>query len=538
MSILPPGVSAEHFAAAVRQFADVVGRDWVLTSEDDLGPYRDSYSTVWGTPEERQASAAVSPTTVEEVQAIVRIANRYRIPLFPISTGKNFGYGGPSPNVTGSVVVDLKRMNRVLEVDETRNFALVEPGVSYFDLYRHIQERGLKVWIDCPDPGWGSLIGNALERGIGYTTPFYRDHFGASCGMEVVLANGEVMRTGMGALPGASTWQDYKYGFGPDPSGLFAQGNFGIVTKMGFRLMPQPEHYRTGMITVPRRRDLVPLVKTVNYLSDSFLIGEPVYGSPLNALRQDAAFAEAISKPGGPGDEEMDRYAADAGLHSWQVELQFYGPERTCLANWEYAKERCARDIPGARAYEGESLRVPLTPRQLQNIDSPYPTSIRRTATQGIPSLGIWKIVGVDGHAGFFPIIPRTGEAIFEAQRVFSETLHEFDLPRFHTALTLPIHWHTFAFQMIFAPSISRSDPALNARMHQAMLKMIDAAAKHGWGDYRAAPIYQDAVADTYSFGNHALRRFREQLKDAVDPNGILAPGRGGVWPKRFRSTR
>jgi 4-cresol dehydrogenase (hydroxylating) len=263
-----------------------------------------------------------------------------------------------------------------------------------------------------------------------------------------------------------------------------------------------------------------------------------VYGSPLNALRKDTAFAEVISKPGGPGDEEMDRYAADAGLHSWQVELQFYGPERTCLANWEYAKERFARDIAGARAYEGESLKVPLTPRQLQNVDSPYPTSIRRTATQGIPSLGIWKIVGVDGHAGFFPIIPRTGEAIFEAQRVFSETLQEFDLPRFHTALTLPIHWHTFAFQMIFAPSISRSDPALNARMHQAMLKMIDAAAKHGWGDYRAAPIYQDVVADTYSFGNHALRRFREQLKDAVDPNGILAPGRGGVWPKRFRSTR
>ena len=538
MSILPPGVSAEQFATAVRQLADVVGRDWVLTSEDDLGPYRDSYSTVWGTPEERQASAAVSPTTVEEVQAIVRIANRYRIPLFPISTGKNFGYGGPSPNVTGSVVVDLKRMNRVLEVDETRNYALVEPGVSYFDLYRHIQERGLKVWIDCPDPGWGSPIGNALERGIGYTTPFYRDHFGASCGMEVVLANGEVMRTGMGALPGATTWQDYKYGFGPDPSGLFAQGNFGIVTKMGFRLMPQPEHYRTGMITVPRRRDLIQLVKTVNYLSDSFLIGEAVYGSPLNALRKDAAFAETISKPGGPGDEEMDRYATDANLHSWQVELQFYGPEKTCHANWEYATERCARDIPGARAYEGESLRVPLTPRQLQNIDSPYPTSIRRTATQGIPSLGIWKIVGVDGHAGFFPIIPRTGEAIFEAQRVFSATLQEFDLPRFHTALTLPIHWHTFAFQMIFAPSISRSDPALNARMHQAMLKMIDAAARHGWGDYRAAPIYQYAVADTYSFGNHALRRFREQLKDAVDPNGILAPGRGGVWPKRFRGAR
>ena len=155
--------------------------------------------------------------------------------------------------------------------------------------------------------------------------------------------------------------------------------------------------------------------------------------------------------------------------------------------------------------------------------------------SQGIPSLGIWKIVQMDGHAGFFPIIPRSGEAIFEAQRVFSETLHEFDLPRFHTALTLPVHWHSFAFQMIFAPPISRSDPEHNARMHQAMLKMIDEAAAHGWGDYRAAPIYPDAVANTYFFADHVLRRFNEHLKDAVDPNGILAPGRGGVWPRRFR---
>lgn len=534
---LPPGVRQKQFSAAIGEFKQTVGRDWVFTSEEDLGPYRDSFSPVWNTPEERHAGAAVAPTTVEQVQAIVRIANRYKIPLFPISTGKNFGYGGPSPNVNGSVVVDLKRMNRVLEVDETRNFALVEPGVSYFDLYDYIQQRGLKLWIDCPDPGWGSPVGNSLERGVGYTSPFYRDHYGASCGMEVVLADGEVMRTGMGALPGAQSWQDYRYGFGPDPAGLFAQGNFGIVTKMGFRLMPQPEYYRTGKITVPKRRDLIQLVKTVNYFSDSFLIGEAVYGSPLYALSSNAAFAETISRPGGPTDAEMDKFAADNKLHSWQVELQFYGPEQTCRANWEYAKERFDRDIPGARFFEGENLKVPLTTHQLENVDSPYPTNIRRHGSQGVPSLGIWKIVQMDGHAGFFPIIPRTGEAIFEAQRVFSKTLHEFKLPRFGTALTLPVHWHTFAFQMIFAPALSRSDPEHNKRMNQAMFKMIEEAAKHGWGDYRAAPIYQDAVSNTYSFNNHILRRFHEQLKDATDPNGILAPGRGAVWPKRFRNT-
>ena len=201
MAILPPGVSAESFQSAIREFQDAIGRDWVFTSDDDLYSYRDHFSYIKDQPNELIPSAAVGPDTTEQVQAIVRTANKYKIPLYAISTGKNFAYGGPSPNVRGSVTVDLKRMNRILVCDDKRNFALVEPGVSYIDLYRHIQEHKLNVWVDTPDPGWGSLIGNAMDHGIGYTMGYYRDHFGAHTGMEVVLPNGEVMRTGMGALP-------------------------------------------------------------------------------------------------------------------------------------------------------------------------------------------------------------------------------------------------------------------------------------------------------------------------------------------------
>ena len=164
---LPPGVSERNFQRAVDRFASVVGPGWVFTSDEDIALYRDAYSPLVGEPEEKVASAAVAPDSAEQVQEIVRIANEYRIPLYPISTGRNLGYGGSAPVLSGSVVLDLKRMNRVLEVDERNAYALVEPGVSYFDLYRHIQERGLKLWIDCPDPGWGSVIGNALDHGVG-----------------------------------------------------------------------------------------------------------------------------------------------------------------------------------------------------------------------------------------------------------------------------------------------------------------------------------------------------------------------------------
>ena len=116
------------------------------------------------------ASAAVAPDTVEQVQAIVRIANRYKIPLYTISTGRNLGYGGSAPACPGSVVLDLEahephpRGQRAATRPRSSS-----PASSYFDLYRYIQEHKLKVWIDCPDPGWGSVIGNALDHGGGCT---------------------------------------------------------------------------------------------------------------------------------------------------------------------------------------------------------------------------------------------------------------------------------------------------------------------------------------------------------------------------------
>ncbi len=60
-------------------------------------------------------------------------------------------------------------MNRILEVNEKLGYALLEPGVSYFDLYEHLQANAPTLMLDCPDLGWGSVVGNALDRGVGYT---------------------------------------------------------------------------------------------------------------------------------------------------------------------------------------------------------------------------------------------------------------------------------------------------------------------------------------------------------------------------------
>ncbi|MNF69050.1 4-cresol dehydrogenase [hydroxylating] flavoprotein subunit [compost metagenome] len=100
--------------------------------------------------------------------------------------------------------------------------------------------------------------------------------------------------------------------------------------------------------------------------------------------------------------------------------------------------------------------------------------------------------------------------------------------------MIVPVPSWERSFTFIIPLFISK-DPAQNKKSREVFRHLIKLAAANGWGEYRTAPTFQDDVMDTYSFGDHALLRFHESLKDAVDPKGILSPGRYGIWPKNLR---
>ena len=531
----PPGISPADFALALKAFAAAIGPEWVFTSDEDLDLYRDAYSPLWGEPEERIASAALAPDRVEQVQQIVKIAGAYKIPLYTISTGRNLAYGGSAAAYSGSVVLDLKRMNRIIEVNEKNAYALVEPGVSYFDLYRHIREQGLKLWIDCPDPGWGSPIGNALDHGAGYTPLPYRDHFDAHCGMEVVLASGEVVRTGMGALPGSKTWQQFKYGIGPTVDGLFAQSNFGVVTKMGFWLYPEPEACRACTVRARRHDDIIPFVEILARLmyegSVNCQLGlfSPVWhrmgplDPELDALMDRAATATPA---------EWDAYAASHGTHFWECALHFYGPARVVEAQWEHVKEKFSA-IADISFDEGLVYRFPLSEEQMSKLGDRAP--------MGVPSLGIFAGLLVDtglsattGHMDLSPVLPMTGEAVIEVFRVLTPEFRKLGVRPWY-GTTQSFHWRAFVAFYGFPVT---HDVAHNQSTRAAYHKMIQVLAEHGWGLYRTHAAFQDAAVAAYAYNDHALLHMQETLKDAIDPAGILSPGRYGIWPKHLRGAR
>lgn len=180
--VLPPGTDAAQFEAYISGAAGIVGAEnvTVITSADELT--KESYLD----PSKAHdmfhvfdkdyfvASAVVAPRKVTEVQAIMRLCNEFKIPVWPFSIGRNVGYGGASPRVPGSVGLDMGRnMNRVLEVNEPNAYCLVEPGVTYSGLYDYLVEKKLndKLWVDTPDLGGGSVLGNCIERGVGCVYP-------------------------------------------------------------------------------------------------------------------------------------------------------------------------------------------------------------------------------------------------------------------------------------------------------------------------------------------------------------------------------
>ena len=525
----PPGVSAADFQLALARFETVVGKDWLFTSDEDLDLYRDAYSPWWGEAEERTASAAVAPASVEEVQAIMKIANDFKIPIYPFSTGKNLTYGGSAPVLSGSMILELRRMNRILEISEKNASVLVEPGVTYFDLYRHIRENKLKLWIDCPDPGWGSLVGNALDHGAGRTALPYRDHFEAHCGMEIVLANGELVRTGMGAMPGAQTWQQFRNGVGPIVDGLFAQSNFGVVTKMGFWLMPEPEAGLTATVTVPRHDDVAPFVDILaNLLYSGVIQSQTGIVSPILNGPSDPELTALKSKPGGASAAEFDAYARSKGRPFWSSTFMFYGPAKVIEAQWEHVQERFSA-IPGVTLSKDLTFRFPLSDDEVK--------AVADKCALGIPSLGLFtsrRFPGgppLEGHMDFSPILPIDGKVVVEALEVFGKVFADAGVEALGG---VPQFYHTRALTLIYAVPTGR-DPETNRKAREAFSKLVDVAAAHGWGEYRVHPAMMEQVVGTYSFNDHAMRRLHETLKDAIDPNGVLSAGRYGIWPRQLR---
>lgn len=519
MSLLPPLVSAADFASALREFRDAVGTAWVFDADEDRRSYMDTFSI--GDPTEHEPSAAVAPKSVEELQAVLRVANRYRIPVWPISMGKNFAYGGAAPRLKGSVVLDLKRMNRVLEINDEIGYALVEPGVSFFDFHRALEERGMRVWMSGPAHSWGSVIGNALEHGVGYTP--YGVHADQICGMEVVLANGDIVRTGMGAVDGTKEWQVYRQGFGPIWDGVFTQSNFAIVTKMGIWLMPEPEAMAGVSISVPNEEDLGLLVDTLRPLRLNDTINATY--TIANGIRQitrvrqrDRLYRGRDHLPREVVAEQLKRQ----GAGWWSVIFNLFERPEVLDIRLALIEAAFKKNIPGAK----------ITVNRWKKGE-PKQTWMRQDLSLGPLGTVNWY-GGAGGHTDFGPVIAPIGARVQQVYKLVYDRFVEHGIDCWVGMFGMGARSIVMVADLFY----DRTDADMVERAKRLFRTLTKDAAAIGVGVYRSHLTFMDDAARMQTFNDHAFMRFNEGVKQALDPNGILAPGKQGIWPARFKELK
>lgn len=332
-TILPRGVVQAEFNQAVEKFRALLGAENVLIEGGQLAPYNKIMMSAENA--EHAPSAALTATTVEQVQGVVRICNEHKIPVWTVSTGRNFGYGSSAPVQRGQVILDLKKMNQILKIDAEMCYALVEPGVTYGQLYDYIVEHDLPLMLSFPAPSAiAGPLGNTMDRGVGYTP--YGEHFMMQCGMEVVLANGDVYRTGMGGVEGSNTWQIFKWGYGPTLDGMFTQANYGITTKLGFWLMPKPPVFKPFEVIFDNETDISEIVdmlrplRIAGVIANSVVVANVLWEASTAGVRR----SDYSTEPGYTSDTILKQIQADTGVGAWNVYAALYGTQEQVDVNW------------------------------------------------------------------------------------------------------------------------------------------------------------------------------------------------------------
>lgn len=221
------------------------------------------------------SSLIVRPTRVEDIVALVRFAGANRLSVHTASRGRNWGLGSWVPVRPVTVLLDLSRMDRVLDYGRRQGTLRVEPGVSFGQASRFLVESGNRHFIGAiggsPD---ASLLGNVLERGDG-AGPLW-DRASHACAFEVVLADGTLVHTGYGNREGSRLAALSRSGVGPGAQDLFLQSNLGIVTKMTLLLARRPRSFGSYSFRVPDHPDLAPILERLRRLLQRRILSGPI----------------------------------------------------------------------------------------------------------------------------------------------------------------------------------------------------------------------------------------------------------------------
>ena len=219
----------------------------------------------------------------DQLASCLQVARQYQQKLYTISSGKNWGYGSQVPVSTDSVLLNLSRLKKITNYDKKNGVVTVEAGVTQAELAAFLKQQGDLHWMDCTGSSAScSVVGNTVERGFGHTA--YGEHVKHVCGLEVMLIDGQVIRTGLHRFGSAKAAGVYQPGLGPALEGLFFQSNLGIVLSITLWLMPKPDSFLAFYISTEQDM-LEDIVDALSHLKrQGYLTSLPHIANPFRVL--------------------------------------------------------------------------------------------------------------------------------------------------------------------------------------------------------------------------------------------------------------
>ena len=279
----------------------------------------------------RDIRGVVYAESVEDIQALVKWAGQEKVPLYTVSTGKNWGYGSSQPVVDGCLILNLSRMNRINSFDANLGTVTLEPGVTQGQLYDFFRQQHLDFLV--PTTGAGpqaSIVGNALEKGYGITP--YQDHMSAVISLEAVLPDGTIYRSALNDFGGYRSDGVFPWKIGPYLEGMFIQSNLGIVTRATVAMARKPESVRQFILFVDEER-FEDTVRAIAKIRQTY--GSLVGGINLMNRRRVLSMMdihESWNRSGPMPEMDLRKIAGNKRITAWVVMGALYGPEKILSA--------------------------------------------------------------------------------------------------------------------------------------------------------------------------------------------------------------
>lgn len=530
-------MSHTSIESAVAEWVALLGDSRVVTpGKADLG------ATTMGA--KRSIPAVLHPENQEQVAAVLKIAQRWRVPVYPVSTGNNWGYGSASPVEDDCAVLDLSRLNRISDFDPEMGVVTVEPGVTQGALRDFLDRHDGDYLV--PVTGAGptcSILGNALERGYGITP--ITDHFAAVTKIEAILPDGTHYRTPLSELGGEEVDGLFKWGLGPYIDGLFSQGNFGVVVNITIALAPAPDTVTAFFFSTKDDAKLEALVPTVRAVLRA-LGGTVVAINLLNSQRMLSMmtpFPEDRAVDGVLPAHEVESLANRHSVPAWSGVGAIYASKEVARAARRTLRRllgpvtdrlvfinrrkvdtarKIARVLPGRLATKVTGMANTLSGALeiMHGTPNEVALALAYWRSGDLPGPGQPKNPARDGCGliWFAPLVPIRAKDVRRYIDMIERICPQYGVNPLITLTTVNDRCFDSTVPLLF----DRRDENATARANDCYRALLEEGQREGFLPYR---LNIDAM-NILSTGDFAFSRLASQFKAAVDPDFILAPGR------------